>query len=229
MYVHMYAFVRFKSKKTTNLSFLFGYFIYVSCFIKKEYILRDTYRVYSVERLYCKRPIHCLASSKILTPHPLTARRVCTLTPLVREEDTLARGRRGWGVHNLEDTSHSSVLYVCKYFVVSLVCPHRHPYFAHSHIPKWLDAYFRPIVRTTVNTYNKVRQLANHWAIVAVYQYRQKQMSLWTNMVGLNAWFPSKYVSFLDGQFIDQMVLQCTGAVENRFTASVRNHVCREN
>jgi hypothetical protein len=28
-----------------------------------------------VERLYCKRPILCLSSSKILTPTPLTARR----------------------------------------------------------------------------------------------------------------------------------------------------------
>jgi hypothetical protein len=32
----------------------------------------------SVEGLYCKRPIQCLASSEILTTHPLTARRVCT-------------------------------------------------------------------------------------------------------------------------------------------------------
>ncbi len=31
-----------------------------------------------VEKLYCKRPILCLASSKILTPHLLTARRVFT-------------------------------------------------------------------------------------------------------------------------------------------------------
>jgi hypothetical protein len=30
-----------------------------------------------VEGLYCKRPIQCMASSEILTPHPLTARRVC--------------------------------------------------------------------------------------------------------------------------------------------------------
>jgi hypothetical protein len=30
----------------------------------------------AVERLYCKRPNQCLASSKILTPHPLNARRV---------------------------------------------------------------------------------------------------------------------------------------------------------
>ncbi len=32
----------------------------------------------SVERLYCKMPILCLESSKILTPHLLTARRLCT-------------------------------------------------------------------------------------------------------------------------------------------------------
>ncbi len=31
----------------------------------------------TVEGLYCKIPIQCLSSSKILTPHPLTARRVC--------------------------------------------------------------------------------------------------------------------------------------------------------
>jgi hypothetical protein len=31
--------------------------------------------------LYCKRPIQCLASSEILTPHPLTARRVCCTPP----------------------------------------------------------------------------------------------------------------------------------------------------
>ncbi len=33
---------------------------------------------YSVEGLYCKKPIQCLTSSKILTPHPLSARQVCT-------------------------------------------------------------------------------------------------------------------------------------------------------
>jgi hypothetical protein len=32
----------------------------------------------ALNTVYCKRPIQCLASSKILTPHPLTARRVCT-------------------------------------------------------------------------------------------------------------------------------------------------------
>ncbi len=32
----------------------------------------------AAEGLHCKRPIQCLASPEILTPHPLTARRVCT-------------------------------------------------------------------------------------------------------------------------------------------------------
>jgi len=51
----------------------------------------------TVERLYCKRPIQCLASSKILTPHPLTARRVCTpCLWCVRGVDTLD-GWRGDG------------------------------------------------------------------------------------------------------------------------------------
>jgi hypothetical protein len=39
-------------------------------------------------------------------------------SPLVREEDTLAGWRGGWGgVNILEDARHSSVLYICKYFV----------------------------------------------------------------------------------------------------------------
>ena len=66
------------------------------------------------------RSILCLPSSKILTPHPLTAQRLCTPPPLVRGEDTLARRRWRWGVKILEDVRHSSVLYVCKYFVVSM-------------------------------------------------------------------------------------------------------------
>jgi hypothetical protein len=31
---------------------------------------RDTESLLGVERLYCERPILCLASSKILTPYP---------------------------------------------------------------------------------------------------------------------------------------------------------------
>jgi hypothetical protein len=66
-----------------------------------------------VERLYCKRPILCLASSKLLTPHP-------PLRPAsVRGEDTLARWRGGWGVNILEGAKHSSVLIICKYFVAA--------------------------------------------------------------------------------------------------------------
>jgi hypothetical protein len=37
--------------------------------------------------------------------------------PLVWGEDTLAGGRRGWGVNILEDARHSSVLYIRTYFV----------------------------------------------------------------------------------------------------------------
>ncbi len=66
-----------------------------------------------VERLYFKRPILCLASSKILTPTPLAARRVYA-PPLVRGEDTLAGWRGGWGVNILEDARHSSELYIRK-------------------------------------------------------------------------------------------------------------------
>jgi hypothetical protein len=57
-------------------------------------------RALSVEGLYCKRPFQCLASSEILTPQILNARRVHVYPPpLVRGEDTdtLARGREGGG------------------------------------------------------------------------------------------------------------------------------------
>jgi hypothetical protein len=88
------------------------------------------YIPFPVEGLYCKRPIQCLASSEILTPHRPA---VCTPLPppLVRGEDTLAWGRGGGGVNSLEDARHCSVLYICKYFVplphlpISLVV-HRH-------------------------------------------------------------------------------------------------------
>ncbi len=64
-----------------------------------------------VEGLYCKRPIQCLASSEILIPHPLTARRVCTPPPLVRGEDTLAGWRGGGGsiVRKTPDTALYSI------------------------------------------------------------------------------------------------------------------------
>ncbi len=53
------------------------------------------------------------------TIDPLTARRVCTPPPLVRREDTLAIVQSGWGVNSTEDARHCSVLYICKYFVVT--------------------------------------------------------------------------------------------------------------
>jgi hypothetical protein len=72
-----------------------------------------------VEGLYCKRPIQCLVSSEILTPPPLTARRVCTTLAVC----VLAGWRGGGGVNSLEDARHCSVLYICKYFV-PLVMPY---------------------------------------------------------------------------------------------------------
>jgi hypothetical protein len=67
------------------------------------------------ERLYCKRPIQCLASSKILTPH-----RPASVYPAAFS----AGGghtrwvERGWGVNSLEDARPCSALYICKYFVL---------------------------------------------------------------------------------------------------------------
>ncbi len=63
----------------------------------------------TVEGLYSKRPIQCLVSSELLTPHPLTARRGGL--PLVRGEDTLAAWRGGGGslVRKTPDTALYSI------------------------------------------------------------------------------------------------------------------------
>ncbi len=75
----------------------------------------------SVEGLYCKRPIQCLASSEILTP-PLTARRVCTPPPPFGAGGGHTRWvERGWGINSSQYARHCSVLYICKYFVVASV------------------------------------------------------------------------------------------------------------
>jgi hypothetical protein len=77
--------------------------------------------VRGVEGLYCKRPIQCLASSKILTPHPLTARSVST--PLWCGGRTHSWVERGWGgsiVWKTPDTALYSI--ICKYFVKYSPC-----------------------------------------------------------------------------------------------------------
>ncbi len=70
----------------------------------------------TVEGLYCKRPIQCLASSEILTPH----------CPASVYPPAFGAGGRthsligeGWEVNSSEDVRHCSVLYICKYFVDS--------------------------------------------------------------------------------------------------------------
>jgi hypothetical protein len=64
-----------------------------------------------VEGLYCKMPIQCLASSKLLNPHPLAARWVCIPLPFVRGEDTLAGWSGGGGsiVRKTPDTALYSI------------------------------------------------------------------------------------------------------------------------
>ncbi len=54
-----------------------------------------------VEGLYCKRPIQCLASSEILTPHPLTAQGECTPPPAFGAGGGHTPWvERGWGVNS---------------------------------------------------------------------------------------------------------------------------------
>ncbi len=80
---------------------------------------RQSQKIPTVEGLYCKMPIQCLASSKILIPHPPTARRVCTPPSACGAGGGHTRwGERGWGFNILEDARHCSVLYMCKHFVI---------------------------------------------------------------------------------------------------------------
>jgi hypothetical protein len=77
---------------------------------------------WTVEGLYCKRPIQSLASSKLLTPHPLTARRVCILPPYGAGGGQTRWVERGWGgkIWKMADIAHA-VLYIRKYFVALTV------------------------------------------------------------------------------------------------------------
>ncbi len=78
-----------------------------------------------VERLYCKRPIQCLASSKILTPPPPHCpASVYPPSPRLwwggRTHSLGGDWRGGWVVNILEDARHSSVLCIFKYFCPKL-------------------------------------------------------------------------------------------------------------
>jgi hypothetical protein len=67
-----------------------------------------------------------LQNTKILTSHPLTARRVCAPPPAfgARGGHTrLVKKGEGGQYCILEDARHSSVLYISKYFVAENV-PH---------------------------------------------------------------------------------------------------------
>jgi hypothetical protein len=79
-----------------------------------------------------------------------TDRRVCTPPPLVRGEDTLAGWRGGWGVNILEDARHSSVLYICKYFVQRAVKASKCATNSATHLP---IMSISPWVKPTTNTY----------------------------------------------------------------------------
>jgi hypothetical protein len=69
--------------------------------------------VQSIERLYCKRPILCLASSKILTPTPLTARRVCSTPRLWCWGRTHSLGGEGGGGPIFWKTADTALYSTC--------------------------------------------------------------------------------------------------------------------
>jgi hypothetical protein len=77
-------------------------------------------RMKFVERLYCKRRILCLASSKILNPLP-PHRLAIVYRRLWCGVRTHSLGGKGYGVNILEDARYCSVLYIRKYFVMKLI------------------------------------------------------------------------------------------------------------
>jgi hypothetical protein len=95
---------------------------------------------------YCKRPILCLASSKILTSHPPLRPASVYPPPLLRGEDTLATGRGGWGVNILEDARHSSVLYLYRILFVARVLYETRPelILSPSSSPHWIRRLLLP-------------------------------------------------------------------------------------
>ncbi len=75
--------------------------------------------VQTVERLYCKRPIQCLASSKIsATPPPPHPTSVYPRLWCGGRGWTNSQGGKGVGVNIMEDARHCSVLYIRNYFVL---------------------------------------------------------------------------------------------------------------
>jgi hypothetical protein len=122
---------------TTPICILWKYLIFC-IFSALFFIERDrkwALRGQPVEGLYCKRPIQRLASSELLNPHPLTARRVYCVPPSAPAfgagEGHSRWVERGWGVNSSEDSRHCSVLYLFKYFMgQQQQC--QHPYTKYS-------------------------------------------------------------------------------------------------
>ncbi len=117
------------------LSKCFCIFVFLS-------LLRKSSRFPSVEGLYCKRPIKCLASSEILTPHPLTTRRVCTPPPLMRGEDTLAGWRGGGGGGSIVRKTPDTALYS---IYVSTLCSQVTLINFSSYVPERWDVLGREV------------------------------------------------------------------------------------
>jgi hypothetical protein len=72
----------------------------------------------TVERLYCKRPIQCLACvfQNIDPPPPHHTASVSSPAPKAGGVNT-RRAVKGWGINILENARYCSVLYIRKYVV----------------------------------------------------------------------------------------------------------------
>ncbi len=113
------------------------------------YVVTDDYSLLcakSVEGLYCKRPIQCLASSKILTPHPLTARRVCTLPPLVRGRTHSLGGKGLGGQYFGRRRTLLCTLYIRKYFVEHRFVPSLSHIHSNAPIPTSSSSSFHQLM-----------------------------------------------------------------------------------
>ncbi len=106
-----------------------------------------------------------------IDPHPLTARRVCTPPPLVRGEDTLARGRGGGGSIVLVRKTPDTALYS---IYVSTLWYHK--WAEHSWSPRWPFSGGWQHVRPCHSLKKKFRYCVILFSVSGKSVYEQRQI-----------------------------------------------------